>query len=175
MRSGLARGLVLYVVASIGSSAGGAVAQTVTGSLFGTLTDQSGARLPGVSVTVASPQLIAGQEVRISSADGQYRFPALPPGTYTVAFELQGFQPVKHESIVLLAGQSLAVDARLEVAKVADLVTVLANAPLIDTRSAAVMNTVSPLPRATTTSAAMTTRRMPKRSMRAAANGAVSP
>lgn len=142
MRSSLARWLLVGMVGSIGWTAGSARAQTVTGSLFGTLTDASGARLPGVSVMVTSPQLITGQEVRQSSADGQYRFPTLPPGTYAISFELPGFQTVQRENVVLLAGQSLAVDARLQVAKLADAVTVLARPPLIDTRSAAVMNTV---------------------------------
>jgi hypothetical protein len=142
MRSRGSGWLVLLVVGVIGSSVAPAPAQTVTGSLFGTLTDDSKARLPGVRVTVESTQLVAGQETRVSSTDGQYRFPALPPGTYTVSFELQGFQTLKREGIILLAGQSLAVDGTLAVAKLTDNVVVQANSQLIDTRSAAVMNTV---------------------------------
>lgn len=118
-------------------------AQAVTGSLFGTVSDASGSRLPGVTVTAASPQLIAGQEVRTTSAQGIYRFPTLPPGSYTVTFELQGFQTVKRGSIVLLAGQALAVDAQLEVAQVTESITVTGEAPLIDTRNAALMNTAN--------------------------------
>src|SRR5262249_37742425 len=89
-------------------------AQAVTRSLCGIVTDASGSRLPGVNVTAARPQLITQQEVRTTSDQGVYRFPTLPPGTYNVTFDLSGFQPVKRENIVLLAGQSLAVDAQLQ-------------------------------------------------------------
>jgi outer membrane receptor protein involved in Fe transport len=117
-------------------------AQAVTGSLFGSVSDASGARLPGVAVTAASPQLITQQEVRTTSEQGVYRFPTLPPGTYTVSFELSGFQTVKRENIVLLAGQSLAVDAQLQLSQLNESITVTGAAPLIDTRNAALMNTV---------------------------------
>src|SRR5439155_27084443 len=116
-------------------------AQAITGSLFGVVTDASGSRLPGVAVTASSPQLITRQEVRTTSDQGVYRFPTLPPGTYSVAFELSGFQTVKRENIVLLAGQSLAVDAQLPLSQLNESVTVTGAAPLIDTQNAALMNT----------------------------------
>ncbi|MGH9334690.1 MAG: carboxypeptidase regulatory-like domain-containing protein, partial [Vicinamibacteria bacterium] len=117
-----------------------APAQTLTGSIFGTVNDSSGGRLPGVTVTVTSPQLIRGRETRVTSDQGAYRVPSLPPGTYVVTFELSGFQTMKREGILLLAGQSLAVDAHLELAQIQEAVTVSGEAPLVDTRSSALVN-----------------------------------
>ncbi|MGH9324419.1 MAG: TonB-dependent receptor, partial [Vicinamibacteria bacterium] len=66
--------------------------------------------------------------------------PSLPPGTYTVTFELAGFQSVKRDGVILLAGQSLAVDGEMELSQVQESVTVSGEAPLIDTRSSALVN-----------------------------------
>jgi outer membrane receptor protein involved in Fe transport len=115
-------------------------AQAIFGSLFGTVTDSSGARLPGVVVTVASPQSIAGQESRVTDNQGLYRFPQLRPGTYTVRFELSGFSTVTREGIVLPAGQSIPVDAQMSVAGLSESVTVNTQALLIDTRNSALVN-----------------------------------
>lgn len=119
-----------------------AVAQSVTGSIFGTVTDSSGSRLPGVSVTITSAQLITGRESRATNDQGVYRFPALPPGVYQVLFEVSSFQPVRREGIALLAGQSLAVDAELPLAQLQETLTVTAGAPLVDVRNSALVNTV---------------------------------
>lgn len=131
-----------------------ASAQALTGSLFGTVSDTSGARLPGVKVMATSPQLITGRQAVVSSEAGAYRLVDLPPGTYTLAFELAGFKTLERREIVLLAGQSLAVDAQLEVSTVHESVVVTGQAPLIDTRSAALAGTADnstlkqvPLPR----------------------------
>jgi Carboxypeptidase regulatory-like domain/TonB dependent receptor/TonB-dependent Receptor Plug Domain len=137
-RDRLANGMTAILLLLVSAHVG---AQAVTGSLFGAVTDASGSRLPGVTVTASSPQLISGQEVRTTSDQGVYRFPTLPPGTYTITFDLSGFQPLEQRNVVLLAGQSLAVDGQLQVSRINESVTVVATAPLIDTRNAALMNT----------------------------------
>ena len=118
----------------------GVNAQTAPGSLFGTVMDSSGSRLPGVSVVASSPQLLGGQEVRVTNEQGMYRFPSLPIGTYTLTFELTGFQGVKHERITLQAGQSLGLDAELAVAQLQETLTVLGESPVVDIRSSALVN-----------------------------------
>ena len=60
--------------------------------LTGTVTDSSGAALVGATVTASSESVIGGSRTMTTDANGVYRFPALPPGTYTVAFELSGFK-----------------------------------------------------------------------------------
>ena len=77
------------------------VAQTVsatTGAMNGKAIDKTGAVLPGVTVTIASPSLM-GTRTAVTGGDGTYRFPAIPPGDYSVMFELSGFGAVKHEGI----------------------------------------------------------------------------
>jgi outer membrane receptor protein involved in Fe transport len=111
-------------------------AQTVTGTIFGKVADSSGGVLPGVTVTVTSPQLIGGAQTRVTSATGEYRVPALPPGTYEATFELSGFRGIVRSDIVLEAGATIPVDATLDVASVAETVTVNAAQSTIDTKSA---------------------------------------
>jgi hypothetical protein len=61
-------------------------------TIHGTVTDPSGAALPGVTVTLASPALQVGRATSVTEPDGTYRFSDLPVGTYKVTFELQGFK-----------------------------------------------------------------------------------
>ena len=86
-----------------------ASAQDVRGRLNGTVSDDTGAVLPGVTVTAESPALIQPQ-VQVSGADGSYRFMALPPGTYNITFELPGFQAMRREGIRVLINTTLTVD-----------------------------------------------------------------
>ena len=66
-------------------------AQDFRGRINGTVTDNTGAVLPGVTVSATSPALIQPQ-VQVTSAEGDFRFIALPPGVYDLRFELSGFQ-----------------------------------------------------------------------------------
>lgn len=115
-------------------------AQGVTGAIHGTITDPDGSRLPGATITINGPQLIKGQEVTTSSDQGTYRVPNLPPGVYVVSFEMQGFQSIRREGITLLSGQSLAVDARVQLATLEETLVVTADAPLVDTRNSSLVN-----------------------------------
>jgi hypothetical protein len=107
-------------------------AQDFRGRVNGTVTDNTGAVLPGVTVTVTSPALIQPQ-VQVTGEDGSYRFPALPPGVYAVAFELSGFQGVKREGIRVVINQTLTVDQQLQVATLQETVTVTGESPIVDT------------------------------------------
>ncbi|MGE4068827.1 MAG: carboxypeptidase-like regulatory domain-containing protein, partial [Vicinamibacterales bacterium] len=104
------------------------------GRLQGTVTDAQQATLPGVTVTATSPALI-GTQTAITEIDGRYRFPSLPPGRYTLTFELSGFQTVKREGIVLALGQTLNVDQGLQLATLEETVTVTGEAPIVDVSS----------------------------------------
>ena len=57
--------------------------------------------MPGATVTISSPVLVAGSMTGVTDAGGVYRFPSLVPGTYNVKVELQGFQTLTRESIVV--------------------------------------------------------------------------
>src|SRR5436190_24217695 len=80
----------LLVIVLSPAYASGQSAQSA--SLVGKVTDQSGGAMPGVTVTVKSPALQVQQASAVTGADGDYRLLELPPGAYTVTFELSGFQ-----------------------------------------------------------------------------------
>jgi hypothetical protein len=112
---------------------------TVTGAVQGTIKDSQGAALPGVTVTAKSDVLVSGQQVAVTDERGIYRFPSLPPGAYTVAAELSGFQTLQQDNIRVRLGQSLVIDFVMPLSKVTDQITVTAEAPVVSV----VDNTVS--------------------------------
>ena len=67
-------------------------AQVQTGSIAGVVTDTSNAVMPGVTVSVSGDKLIGGVQTQTTDTSGAYRFDRLPPGSYNVKFELQGFR-----------------------------------------------------------------------------------
>ncbi len=123
---------LVVCVAAVLATAEVSAAQDFRGRINGTVTDNSGAVLPGVTVTATSPALIQPQ-VQVSGADGDYRFIALPPGVYELSFELSGFQTVKREGIRVVINQTLTVDQQLHVATLQETVTVTGESPIVDT------------------------------------------
>jgi hypothetical protein len=119
--------LVLLGLAPVAASAQSAIA--------GVVRDTSGAVLPGVTITAASPALIERSRNAISDASGQYRIVDLRPGTYDVTFELVGFQSVKREGLALEANFTATVNADLRVGAVEESVTVTADSPLVDVQN----------------------------------------
>jgi len=105
--------------------------------ITGRVTDSSGATLPGVDVSLTSPALLGGRSV-VSDEQGSYRFALLPPGVYSVRFQLQGFATVIREGITLTPGFTSSLNIALEVASVAETVTVTGESPIIDVTNAVV-------------------------------------
>jgi hypothetical protein len=117
-----------------------AVAQTVsatTGALNGRVTDNTGAVLPGVTVTLTSPSMM-GARTASTNEEGQYRFPAIPPGTYLITYELAGFSTVKREEIRVTLGFTASVNVELGVATLQESVTVTGESPVVDTQSTSI-------------------------------------
>src|SRR5262245_28771576 len=83
----------------------------LTGTISGRISDQDGAALPGVTVTVSSPALQGTRSVT-TTATGDYVIPFLPPGAYSVTIELKGFETLKQSATVTVAGTA-TVDSRL--------------------------------------------------------------
>src|SRR4029079_10676518 len=75
-----------------------------SGSIVGRVTDESGAVLPGVTVTAKSPALQVQQISDVSDGQGDYRLTPLPIGTYEVSYSLSGFQTVRRDTLRLTAG-----------------------------------------------------------------------
>jgi hypothetical protein len=129
--------LVLFVLVTVAP----ALAQQ-TSNLTGIATDSQGAVLPGVTVTAASPALI-GTQTAVTEPNGSYRFATVPAGTYTLTFELSGFQTFRRTNIVLALGQTLTVDAQLQVQSLQESVTVTAVSPVVDTQTTSVGSTLN--------------------------------
>src|SRR5262245_29916238 len=123
--------LVACLFASTHAFAQGGGASS-TGTINGRVADTSGAVLPGVTVTASSPSMM-GVQTAVTSAEGQYRFPAVPPGTYTLSFELSGFSTLKREGIDIRLGFTAAINVELSVASLQETVTVSGESPVIDT------------------------------------------
>jgi hypothetical protein len=123
--------LIIIVAAVAVALAGTDVrAQGVQTSIVqGTLRDTAGLVLPGVTVTATSPAL-QGPRSTVTDANGVYILRGLPPGRYTLAFELAGFARAQ-EQIQVELGRTTAVDAQLRVATVTEQVTVTAETPSV--------------------------------------------
>jgi hypothetical protein len=108
-----------------------AQSQAINGTIEGTIADDQGAVLPGVTVTVTN--LDTGDtRVVVSNESGLYRAPLLPLGTYRVSAELQGFRKFEQTGITISAGRTAVIDMKLSVGTVAESITVTADAPLVD-------------------------------------------
>jgi hypothetical protein len=111
-------------------------AQAATGNITGRATDSSGGALPGVTVSITSPNLIGGARTAVTDEQGVYRFTLLPGGTYVVKFELPGFSTLNVEGVNVNAGATMTINGRLEVASLQETVTVTSQAPTIDLEAA---------------------------------------
>ena len=107
-------------------------AQTVTGEINGTVFDNSGTALPGVTVVVSSPKL-QGTRTTVTNAKGFYRFPLLPLGYYTATFSIPGFTTYTKKGIGVRVGEKAKVPVTLKAAKLSESIVVTAEAPLVDT------------------------------------------
>jgi hypothetical protein len=115
-----------------------AVAQTETGSqstIVGTVKDSSGAPMPGVKIAVVGTDTSFRTDGQ-TNAEGNYFVPYLNPGTYRLTVTASGFKQFIREGFTLTAGQTLRIDANLEVGAVTENVVVTGAAPLLETESA---------------------------------------
>jgi carboxypeptidase family protein len=106
--------LVLMALLAAGVPAG---AQQQTGEIFGKVTDQSGAVMPGVTVTLTAPVLLQPL-VAVTGETGTYQFPRLDIGVYIVSFALAGFRTTITENVRVTVGFSAQTNAQLAVSTV---------------------------------------------------------
>ncbi len=109
-------------------------AQVQTGDISGRVADNTGAVLPGVTVTATSPVLITPLTA-VSSSTGTYSFPRLPIGSYTLRFELSGFSTLVRENVDITIGFNATINADLQLSSVQETVTVSGASPVVDTRN----------------------------------------
>ena len=117
-----------------------AAAQSLTGSISGTLKDEQGGVLPGAAVTLTGK---TGARTATSDADGSYRFPALSPGSYAIQVELAGFKPMRQENVPISVGRNVEIGFTLAVGGLTEIVEVVGEAPVVDMTSTATNTTLS--------------------------------
>lgn len=112
-------------------TAGIAYAQVQSGNISGTIRDEQGGVLPGVTVTLEGNGPV---RTYMTEAEGQYRFLNLPPGTYKLTAALPGFSTQIREEVALKVGQNVEIPIAMTVAAVQESITVTGESPVIDTK-----------------------------------------
>ena len=108
-----------------------ASAQNLTGNIYGTVVDEQGGRLPGVTVTLTG---IGAAKAQTTDARGEFRFPNLSPGVYTLVYELQSFAKVTNNDVKVSVGQNTETTATLKISSIESTVIVEGAPALLDTR-----------------------------------------
>jgi hypothetical protein len=103
----------------------------VVGQIQGTVTDAQGGVLPGVSLTLRNTDTGVSR-TSVSETDGQYRFAGLPPGTYQLKAELQGFASVDVSNLTVTIGLQLRQDLKMQLQSLQETVTVTGESPVIE-------------------------------------------
>jgi hypothetical protein len=114
------------------ASPAGAQTQITTGIIQGSVTDVTGASLPGVGVEARNLETNQGRTL-VTESDGRYVFLQLPPGPYRVTFTLPGFATLVQENVQLTVGQAITLPATMKVSGVAETVTVTTGTRVIET------------------------------------------
>ncbi len=122
----------LLAVFAIVALAWPASAQLQRGAIYGTVVDNTGAVLPGVTVTLTSN--VSAPQNAVSGSQGEFRFGELDPGTYTITASLQGFAPFKRENVIVNVGSNIQLPIQLALAGVQQSVTVTAATPVLNER-----------------------------------------
>ena len=136
------RTFVFLVAAFLVLASGGAVwSQSVQGVITGTITDPTGAVVPNATVTITNVGTNASQSIT-TGGDGSYRFPLVPPGTYTMEIKAANFATVRASGIVVEASQTIPFNRQLELAKAQQVIEVTEQVALVQTATSDVSTQV---------------------------------
>jgi len=111
-------------------------AQVLYGSIVGSVTDASGAAMPGATVTIEQTETKLTREV-VTDAAGVYNFTAVPSGTYTVSVKMSGFRTFSR-SVPVTLNSVARVDVKLDIGQLTESVQVSAESPVLQTDKAEV-------------------------------------
>ena len=123
--------LTLFLAASFGFG------QMLNASLSGTVTDSSGAVIPGASVTATNTETGVSTKTT-SDSSGSYTFPSLPPGTYDLTVQKEGFTETVEHGIILQVDQHATLNNTLNVGSLTQQVEVVSQVPIVSTETATV-------------------------------------
>lgn len=116
-------------------------ASATSGDVRGTVVDDSGLAIPGVTVRLESAALIGGAQQRDTNADGEFNFTELPPGTYTLVASKSGFGQVRKTGVVVSIGRSTSVTVEMKVGQ--ETVVIEEQRKTVDTSTASKGETLS--------------------------------
>ena len=110
--------------------------QSITyGKLTGTVTDDTGIPLPGVTVEATSEALITGIRSTVTSEKGKYILLNLPVGKYTLTAKLEGFKTIIQENVGVHSASVRVIDLIMEAGAIEEEITVIATSPVVDAKS----------------------------------------
>jgi outer membrane receptor protein involved in Fe transport len=118
-----------------------AAAQQETATLIGAITDSQRAALPGTTVTARNVETGFARSATADS-EGRYRIPAIPPGSYEIAAELSGFSRGLRQGVTLTVGSEVVINFELGVSNLTEVVTIVADSPIVETTTSAVQGTL---------------------------------
>ena len=133
--------LALIACGTLATLPSSAIAQSVSGTILGTVTDPSGAVMADAKVTVVNEGTGLTRTV-MTDANGEYVVPSIPTGRYTVMAEITGFKTLALSNIELGVDQRARIDLKLEVGALTESVTIEAVSPLLQTSSSELGTTV---------------------------------
>src|SRR5438067_4286622 len=120
-----------WMLLGISLSVSGCLAQQITGSITGTVTDPTGAAVVGAAVKLTNTQTGAVQNAT-TNGEGDFRFLLLPTGNYSLEVTSSGFKSFRREGVIVEVDRSIAVPVALQVGQVSDTVEVVGGSPLLD-------------------------------------------
>ena len=125
------RTITAFILSFAVVASAAAQSTAINGTIEGTVKDEQGALLPGVTITVGNIDT-GEQRIVVTNENGLYRAPLLSLGNYRVAAELQGFKKFEQSGISLRAGQTAVINVALSVGTVAETIPETADSPLGD-------------------------------------------
>jgi hypothetical protein len=135
MKAGF-RATIFFVVCALLAT----TAWSQVGNIRGTVTDETGAVLPGATVIIRSEAIIGGSREQVTNELGVYRFISIPIGTYDVEAALAGFETKRMEAVRVVLNATATVDIPLKLSSVSETVTVTGESPIVDVTNAGIQS-----------------------------------
>jgi hypothetical protein len=134
---------VMLTVVLLGTGPRAASGQATSGELTGRITDPAGAVIPGVTVTLRSPET-GLVRTAVTNQSGDYLFALVPPGRYTVEAELAGFKKVERQDVLISVGTRQTLAFELVVGALTEVLIVSGATPLIETTRSDLGGVITP-------------------------------
>jgi hypothetical protein len=132
--------LILVVCVALTSALQAQGTSKDTGNMRGLISDMEEVPLPGATVTVTGAGIM-GSRNAVTDAQGLFRFPLLPVGSCDITVELEGFQTVKREAIIISLGHTVTINIQMPQAALQEMITVTAASPIVDVKASKVTTT----------------------------------